>query len=255
MNFTKVAEIVSDIPHMTKKQGEIVYSLVKNSDITNILELGFAHGTSTCYMAAALEEKGKGKITSIDRKDAKNRQPNVFELLEKTKLDKYINLVFANKTYNWELMKLIELNTKNNICQPVFDFCFLDGSHNFEIDCAAFFLADKLIKPGGYLLLDDLFWSYENSASLKDTDFVKQMDEDERKLPHVKKIFDLVVMQHPDYTDFRVEGSWAWARKKTDKKNNININIDSVYSNLSTTSIIKEAFVKIKNKALHKQKH
>lgn len=45
---------------MTPEQGQIVYDFVKNSDIENILELGFAHGTSTCYMAAALDEKKAG---------------------------------------------------------------------------------------------------------------------------------------------------------------------------------------------------
>lgn len=116
------------------------------------------------------------------------------------------------------LSYLIEANTKNGVCQPVYDFCFIDGAHNFQIDCAAFFLADKLLKPGGYLLLDDLFWTYDSSATLKNTDFVKQMSDDEKAKPHVKRLFDLVIVQHPDYTDFRVEGTWAWAKKNQMRK-------------------------------------
>ncbi len=249
MKFNQVTEILHNIPHMTAKQGEIVYSLVKNTNIANVLELGFAHGVSTQYMAAAFDEKGYGQITSIDRHEAKDRKPNIFELLKTSKLDKYINLIFANETYNWELLNLINANTKDGVCQPLYDFCFIDGSHNFQIDCAAFFLADKLLMPGGMLLLDDLFWTYESSASLKDSDFVKCMSEDERTIPHIKKLFDLIVTQHPDYTDFRVEGTWAWARKKPDAKTKINVNLDNVYSNLSVKSIIKEAIVKLKNRS------
>ncbi len=255
MKFNQISEVLSGIPHMTAKQGEIVYSLVKNSNIANVLELGFAHGVSTQYMAAAFDEKGYGQITSIDREEAKERKPSIFELLKTSKLDKYINLVFANETYNWELLKLIGANTKDGVCQPVYDFCFIDGSHNFQIDCAAFFLADKLLKPGSYLLLDDLFWSYDSSASLKDTDFVKRMSEDERVTPHMKKLFDFVIAQHPDYTDFRVEGTWAWARKKPDATSQVSVNLDNVYSNISITSIIKEAVVKIKNRNKVNSKH
>lgn len=252
MEFNQVASIIENVPHMTRKQGEIIYSLINKSNITSILELGFAHGTSACYMAAALNEKGGGKIITIDREEAKQRDPSIFELLEKTGLEKYVQLIFANKTYNWELMKLIEANTIDGVCKPLFDFCFIDGSHNFEIDCAAFFLADKLLKPGGYLLLDDLFWSYESSASLKNTDFVKQMADDERKIPHMKKLFDLVIMQHSGYTDFKVEGTWAWARKKPDANTQIKVDLDAVYADISTKAILKEAFVKIKNKAFSK---
>ncbi|HVV56161.1 MAG TPA: class I SAM-dependent methyltransferase [Mucilaginibacter sp.] len=253
MEFKQIAGIVAGIPHMTSAQGEIIYSLVRNSNISNILELGFAHGVSTCYMAAALQAKGGGKIMTIDRMQAKEREPSIHDLLEKTKLDKYIDIIFANKTYNWELMKLIEENTKDGVCQPQFDFCFLDGAHNFEIDCAAFFLADKLLKPGAYLLLDDLFWTYDSSPSLKNTDFVRQMDDEERNIPHIKKLFDLVIMQHPDYTDFKVEGEWAWARKKPGAKDaSAKINLEEIYGNASVGSILKNAFKKLKTrKAYH----
>lgn len=104
MKFSQIASLLANIPHMTAKQGEIVYSLIRNSDIANILELGFAHGVSTQYMAAALEEKGYGQITSIDRETAKQRKPSIFELLKTSRLEKYINLVFAKETYNWVIL-------------------------------------------------------------------------------------------------------------------------------------------------------
>ena len=40
---------------------------------------------------------------------------------------------------------------------------FLDGSHNFDIDGLAVVLAEKLLRPGGWLLLDDLDWTYEQN--------------------------------------------------------------------------------------------
>ena len=36
--------------------------------------------------------------------------------------------------------------SSSNICQPIYDFCFIDGSKNWTIDSSAFFLVDKLLK-------------------------------------------------------------------------------------------------------------
>ena len=124
--------------------------------------------------------------------------------------------VFTNTTYNWELLKLIEQQTENGVCNPLFDFCYMDGARNFEVDYCAFFLVDKLLKPGGYILFDDLFWTYNNSHSLKNTDFVKAMADDEKSMPHIKQLVDFVVHQHPDYTVRVLDRYWAIAPKRVD---------------------------------------
>ena len=65
MQFQDVAKILKDIAHMQPRKGEQLYDSVKNSGLQNILELDFAHGTSTYYMTATLNEKGKG-ISSLN---------------------------------------------------------------------------------------------------------------------------------------------------------------------------------------------
>lgn len=214
MDINTIVKHVGKVPHMIPEQGKLIYELILKNDISNIVELGFAHGTSSCYMAAALDEKGQGSITTIDNQSAKERKPNIDDLIEKTGLGKYINPVYANKSYNWELMKLIEKQTKDGVCEPLYDFCYLDGAHNFEIDCAAFVLVDKLLKPGAYILFDDLNWSYAGSPALKDTDWVKAMPQDERETAQIKKLVELVVSQNPNYTDFNIMGEWFMAKKK-----------------------------------------
>jgi predicted O-methyltransferase YrrM len=244
MEFNKVADILNNIPHMSRDQGKTVYDLIVNSSIENIVELGFANGTSSCYFAAALDEKKKGKVVTIDNQTAKDRIPNIDELLDKTGLHDYIETVYANTSYNWELMKLIDKQTKDGYCEPLFDFCYLDGAHSLEVDGCAFMLVDKLLKPGAYLLFDDLHWSYAISPSLKNTDFVKNMPEDERVLPQIKKLFDLIVVSHPSYTDFSIEGEWAMARKKSDATNEKSADLNSLYPETS----ISEDWRKLRKK-------
>lgn len=160
MKFSEIAARVGGIPHMLPWQGEFVYRLILEDDIEQVLELGVAHGTSALYMAAALHEKGCGKVIAIDRQQALSLNPNIIELSKKTGLDEFIEPVFAHTTYNWELMKLLEQHS-----EPFLDFCYLDGAHNFETDTCAFFLIDRLLKPGGCILFDDVSWSYAKSAT------------------------------------------------------------------------------------------
>ena len=63
-------------------------------------------------------------------------------------------------SYNWNLMKLY-VESKHT---PVFDYIFLDGAHTFAVDALAFFLSDKLLKPGGYLDFDDYNWRLLGSS-------------------------------------------------------------------------------------------
>ncbi len=53
--------------------GKKLYDFILASDVVNILELGFAHGNSTCYMAAALEERSEGHILTMDLASARDR--------------------------------------------------------------------------------------------------------------------------------------------------------------------------------------
>jgi predicted O-methyltransferase YrrM len=68
MRFEDVRSVLGATPHMTPAQGRIVYDFICEKRPKRILELGFAHGTSACYMAAALDEVGgDGRIVTIDR--------------------------------------------------------------------------------------------------------------------------------------------------------------------------------------------
>jgi predicted O-methyltransferase YrrM len=214
MKFAEIASRLEGIPHMTPAQGRIVYDFILATPTEEILELGFAHGASTCYMAAALEEKGRGRIVTLDHRKAEGEEPNIHELLERTGLAPYVEPVFANRTYLWELMKLIERRSTEGRCRPAFDFCYIDGAHTWETDGFSFHLVEKLLRSGGWVLLDDLDWSYERCRSLRGHEWVRKLTEDERTTPQMLKVFELLVCQHPAFGSFRVEDDkWGWAQK------------------------------------------
>jgi len=202
-------------PQLTSPdEGAQLYEFILEHKPEGILELGFAHGSSTAYIAAALLELGSNAgITSIDRKDARERVPNAETVLRALELDERVDFVYANTSYTWELMKLIQAQTSSAKTQPLYDFAFIDGAHSWETDGLAFFLVDKLLRPGGWILFDDVHWTFANSPALKNTAKVRQMPEDERTTPQVMKVLSLLALQHPSYGNMRVSGNWAWIQK------------------------------------------
>ena len=122
MNFEAVSDVVDGHPHMKKKRGREVYDHVVKHECRDILELGTYHGVSTCYLAAAVEELGSGRVTTMDRSEAGRLEPNVYSLLEACGLTPLVDVVLAERSFTWELKKVLELPER-----PQFDFVFLDA--------------------------------------------------------------------------------------------------------------------------------
>ena len=209
MNNREVKQIVGDTPNMTLEQAVTLTSFIEKHQVRNILELGFGHGVSTSYMAAALSRNGEGSIITIDKEEARQRKPNIETLLNNVGESERVTVYYEPTSYTWRLMKFLEQES-----QPTFDLCYLDGAHNWFVDGFAFYLVHLLLKPGGWIIFDDLDWTYNDSPGLKDSDLVKNMPDEERETPQVRKVYELLVKDHPDFCKFKVEGDWAYAQKR-----------------------------------------
>lgn len=209
MTNEQVYEIVRGVPHMALERAKLITSFIIEHKLLNILELGFRHGVSTCYMANALAELGGGHITTIDLENARQAKPNIEDLLERVGQRQRVTVYYESRSYTWRMMKMLEADPA-----PRFDFCFVDGAHNWFVDGFAFFLADRLLKAGGWMLFDDLNWTYDDSPCLRNSDLVREMPEEERTTPQVLKVYELLVKPHPSYDNFRVNQGWAYAQKR-----------------------------------------
>lgn len=207
MEFEAVAEIVDGHPHMRRPAARKVYDHVIRTEARRVLELGAFHGVSTCYLAAAVDELGSGRVVTMDRVESERLDPNVFQLLEQTGLRDRVDVILAQRSFTWELKRLLEQETR-----PQFDFVFLDAGHVWDVTGFAFFLVDLMLVPGGWLLFDDLNWSYAASPSLRDKESTLAIPEEEREARQVRAVFDVLVARHGGYRT-HVDGNWGWAQK------------------------------------------
>ena len=228
MRFETVHAAVGHVPYINATAARHLYDLIGRHDCRRVLELGIAHGTSTCYIAAALasllDDTGnvaeQPMVTAVDLIDV-NFSPTAEQQLEQTGLSSYAEVIRMRSGYNWFLHDQIAAQTSNDLCTPLYDLCIIDGPKNWTIDSSAFFLVDKLLRPGGWIIFDDYHWTYSHASKKRDsTDGVthRELSTAEMTIPHIAEVFELLVKQHSNYTDFvRWEDmNWAMARKRTE---------------------------------------
>lgn len=216
MRFSQAEAVLANLPYTGSRKGKFFYDFVKQNGIEHVLELGFAHGVSTCYLAAAME---RGHIDTVDILPSATFDPTIESLVDRLGLREKVSIYRETSSYTWFLKKKIEEQTHEGACVPLYDLVFIDGPKDWTNDGAAFFMADKLLKPGGWLILDDYDWTYRGHEKLTGAKHphgyvFANMSEDEFAQSHVEAIFRLLVQQRPDYSDFQVvDDTLAIARK------------------------------------------
>ncbi len=205
----RVRDHVGTLPYMTFAQAERLRGFLLENRLRDCLELGFFHGVSSAYIAEILNEQGSGHLVTIDLESARERKPNIEQILDSLGLRGLVTIHYEPQSYTWRLMKLIEAHP-----EPIFDFCYIDGGHTWDATGFGFFLVEKLLRPKGWILLDDLNWTIGKSSALRSGTSRRRNTPEEVVTPQVRKVWELLVKRHPAFTDFREEGEWGFAQKQ-----------------------------------------
>jgi predicted O-methyltransferase YrrM len=212
MAITTTAEVVAlagTLPAgIPPERGEELYRFIRDEGPGDCLELGVGHGMGALYIGAALEANGSGTLTSVDRLSARSRRPAAHELIEQAGLGARVRVVYEDTSYTWFLHDALRSQlAADGTIEARYDFVFIDGAHTWDVDALAFTLADRLLRPGGWILFDDLDWKLDDRWA--------GIPAHQRSLAQVTEVWELLVLTHPGYDLFRSDGQWGWARKSS----------------------------------------
>ena len=101
--------------------------------------------------------------------------------------------------------------------RPRFDLCYFDGGHVWDETGFGFVLVDRLLRPGGVIVFDDLDWSVDRSpAYRRKPKLAARFSPDEAKAKTVRLVWDLLL---PEFGYEKIqeieEIGWGVARKPT----------------------------------------
>ncbi len=202
--FTRVGKL----PHLSLNQGCMFYDFIKANQLHKGLVLGFGNGVSTAYLAGAIQDIDSGTLTAIDLISARNYEPNIHWILESAGLSHFVQIHYEARSINWQLMKLLEANQYES-----YDFCYLNTAHSWYDTGLAFCVAERLLKPDGWVIFDNLHYTFRDSIH-REKLWVKRMPEEEQLSPQVERVFELLVETNPHFGSFRRIGRFGFAQKR-----------------------------------------
>jgi predicted O-methyltransferase YrrM len=136
--------------------GEFLYRLISSDkSIMKTLEVGCAYGLSALHICEALRNRPTAFHVIIDPKQADVWHDIGISNLKKAQID------FFKLIYEPSELALPDLLRS----QPEsFDLVFIDGWHTFDQTMLDIFYANRLIRVGGYIVVDDCGWRSVSTA-------------------------------------------------------------------------------------------
>ena len=128
------------------EEGKYLKKILSNKNIKKCMEIGLAMGISTLNILSSIYKR-EGTLISIDPNQSSKWNNMGKKLIINSGLKKY-HTIIEDKSYN-AMPKFIDNESQS------FDFIFIDGWHTFDYTLVDFFYADKLIKLGGIIVIDD----------------------------------------------------------------------------------------------------
>jgi len=181
-------------PHIDIPPNTEARDFINTTNCRTIAEIGvYTGGTSELF---AQHLNGEGELHLFDYED------HVNEVKAKLNAAGYSN-VYAHgnsrrplDSYSWSLMRVLQEHPN-----PIYDYVFLDGAHTWTIDALAFLLIDRLLKVGGFVQFDDYYWTIELGLENDRPEVKEWYTKEQRRVPHVRLIVDLLVKRDPRYTE------------------------------------------------------
>ncbi len=138
------------------QEGEFLFNIVYNdSKVLKTLEIGCAYGLASLHICLAAKGRIGASHTIVDPFENTLWDGVGTRNLEEAGID-FFKLIEVQSEF--ALPRLLEKN------EGQFDFIFIDGWHTFDhtlLDC---FYANRLLRIGGYLAVDDVGFPSVNRA-------------------------------------------------------------------------------------------
>lgn len=111
-------------------------------------------------------------------------------------------------SYNWNLSNMI-FRMREQKLPGIFDAVYLDGAHTLLHDGLAVCLLKELVKGGGFLILDDLFWRSTHLERFRGK-LPKEQQEDYQLL----RVQELFLSRDPNFEKLSDAKAWRGVFRK-----------------------------------------
>lgn len=133
--------------NVDQQEGQFLFDLIaSNPSIEKTLEIGCAYGLSSLHICAALKDRSSPQHWILDPFQNSQFHGIGIANLERLQCD-FFKLI--EEPSEFALPKVAQEQSNS------FDLVFIDGWHTFDHTLLDLFYANRLVKIGGYIVVDD----------------------------------------------------------------------------------------------------
>jgi hypothetical protein len=166
---------------------DIIKQLKSHLRPIRVAELGVDTGATTKAVASLLDNMDTYDL--FDMLDCPLFN-NLDTLFARCQINVYGNSRLLHDSYAWSLANLYR-DLRISGPTEIYDAIYLDGAHTFPVDAPAACIAKELLKPNGYLILDDLDWTLATSPTCNTPSMRSKFTEEQMTASHVRLIAEI----------------------------------------------------------------
>ena len=172
-----------------------------------VAEIGIGFGATTLQALKALDENDvyyafdfEHNIRALEE-DLQARDFGIkCQLITKSNSTKQFD------SYNWNLSNMVfGMRARNEA--GIFDAVYLDGAHTFFHDGLAVCLLKELVKDDGFLILDDIPWSYAEHHPDRELGF-KLFPKEQAEDKQIFRVQELFLSNDPNFEKLSSPKDW-----------------------------------------------
>lgn len=182
---------------------EVFRRVTLDKDAPTAAEIGVGIGATTVELVRMM--KGRGTLHLFDyseRVNALSAELARQNFAQGVKIVPHGNGNETFASYAWQLAIMHQQLREQHAHITIFDFIYFDGAHAFHHDAPACAAAKEMIRPGGYIVFDDMHWTFNKSPTMnpsKNPEIRKHYSPEQLSRSHVELVVDLLMRSDSRY--------------------------------------------------------
>lgn len=111
------------------------------------------------------------------------------------------NTTKVHDSYFWTIARMRLSQGPEEAAMGTWDAVYLDGSHTYPADAPTTCLLKEMVSPGGYLVLDDVFWSMAASPTSNNARNRDRYTDEQMEANHIEMIVELFLRSDPRFRE------------------------------------------------------
>jgi hypothetical protein len=177
----------------------MLFEFISANALTNGLQICRGQSFLTLYLSLAIKNVGSGRLVLVQRrlKDLRAHNHRIDKILLEFGSEEVLLRIQEHSSLDWSLLQLLQDRAGEQ-----YDFMMIDGGRSCSEVGFACVLGERLIRPGGWIMVSDTRFSFAKQIR-RDASLKPKLSNSELSTCQINAVFEIFLKSHPNFTTYR----------------------------------------------------